>query len=122
MAEEIEVLQGGRSLAEARKNEADLKTESELVDNLRTQAKRASEIEADLLEKVGGITDKNMLPQALRAVADAKTKSIDGLVKLTGRDGQDAADDFTAMLRGMASDGFLKLNVSLEAGPRSSDE
>lgn len=112
---------GGRSLEEAKKTEADLQTEGEIVDRLRHNAKNAAEIESTLLERVGNITDDDQLPAALRAVADVKTKSIDGLVKLTGREGQSAGDDFASMLRGMAEAGFLRLNVSLEAGPERND-
>ena len=122
MGEEIEVLEGGRSLEEARKNEADLQTEAQIVDKLRESAKEAGIVKSSLLERVAAITDKNLLPQALRAATDAEAKSIEGLIKLTGRDGQEAADDFTSMLRHMAEAGFLKLNVSLEAGPRSPDD
>lgn len=113
---------GERSLAQARKDEEDLQTEGEIVDKLRANANDAARIEATLLQRVGEITDKDQLPSALRAVADVKSKSIDGLVKLTGRDGQAPADDFAAMLRGMAESGFLRLNVSLEAGPETSGD
>lgn len=112
-----EILPGGEvALREAKKNEADLQTEGAIVDQLRSNAKSAAEIEATLLERVGNITEDEQLPSALRAVADVKNKSIDGLIKLTGRDGQDAGDDFAQMLRGMAEAGFLKLNVQLEIG------
>jgi hypothetical protein len=53
---------------------------------------------------------------AVRAVADAQGKSVDTLMKMTGRDARPQSDDFTAMLAGMAADGFLRLNVELEVG------
>jgi hypothetical protein len=37
-------------------------------------------------------------------------------MKMTGRDARPQSDDFTAMLAGMAADGFLRLNVELEVG------
>jgi hypothetical protein len=85
-------------------------------------ARRAADVEVegterDIVEKVRGNALKAATTlDAVRAVADAQGKSVDTLMKMTGRDARPQSDDFTAMLAGMAADGFLRLNVELEVG------
>lgn len=93
-----------------------LEIEADTVLKLRKIANRALEIEADLLEKCAKAAPRE-IPQALRAVADTKTKSIDKLLALTGRapEQQDGSYDLRALLEGMADKGLLTLNVDLKA-------
>lgn len=96
--------------------------EEELKDMLLARAHRAAEIEADLMEKVAGTTNPRDLPQALRAIADTKTKSIDSLMKLTGRN-HEANQSLSAegLLRSLAQSGLVKVNVELSE-PKPSAE
>ncbi|MCW3041306.1 MAG: hypothetical protein JWM31_3211 [Solirubrobacterales bacterium] len=88
--------------------------EADNVVNLRRLALRATEVEAELLEK---LVDCNDVPSGLRAAPDVKAKSIDRLLSLTGwtpvslpGDG-----DLRSLLEGMAAAGHIRLSVSLDA-------
>jgi hypothetical protein len=87
--------------------------EDNIVDLARANALKALRYEDKLLDKV---KDSRDVPQALRAVADSRAKSVETLMKLTGRDVHRPADDFSGMLAGLAAKGLVKLNVELEVG------
>jgi hypothetical protein len=57
--------------------------EDNIVDLARANALKALRYEDKLLDKV---KDSRDVPQALRAVADSRAKSVETLMKLTGRD------------------------------------
>jgi hypothetical protein len=84
--------------------------EDTIVSLARANALKALRYEDVLLDKV---KDSRDVPQALRAVADARSKSVETLMKLTGRDVHRPSDDFTGMLQGLAAKGLLKVNVQL---------
>jgi hypothetical protein len=84
--------------------------EDEIVTLARSNALKALRYEDTLLDKV---KDSRDVPQALRAVADSRAKSVETVMKLTGRDVHRPADDFTGMLQGLASKGLLKVHVEL---------
>lgn len=87
--------------------------EDSIIDLARSNALKALRYEDQLLEDVLLSRDK---PQALRAVADARSKSVETLMKLTGREANRPADDFVGMMQNLASKGLLKMNV--EIGPQ----
>jgi hypothetical protein len=87
--------------------------EDEIVTLARSNALKALRYEDTLLDKV---KDSRDVPQALRAVADSRAKSVETLMKLTGRDVHRPSDDFAGIMQGLASKGLVKLNVSLEVG------
>lgn len=89
--------------------------EADTVTNLRSLAKRATEIEATLLERAAGCSDRD-LPTALRAVADVKSKSVDKLLALTGRapESSQGDGDLRSLLEGMAAKGLVRLSVNLD--------
>jgi hypothetical protein len=102
--------------------QADKIKEDELKNMLLSRAHRAAEIEGEMLERVAGVTNARDLPQALRAVADTKTKSIDALMKLTGRTHEGSqALSAEALLRGLAKSGLVKINVDLTPPSPSAD-
>jgi hypothetical protein len=86
------------------------KDEDSIIDLARANALKALKYEDELLDKV---KDSRDVPQALRAVADARSKSVETLMKLTGRDVHRPSDDFTGMLQGLAAKGLLKVHVEL---------
>lgn len=88
--------------------------EQHTVEILRGNAKKAAEIERDLLDDMKTVPLEQK-PQALRAVADVKAKSVDKLLALTGRPTDGAPpSDLPALLRSMAAKGVVKLNVNLD--------
>lgn len=90
--------------------------EQEITSMLRTRVHRAAEIEGDMLEKIAD--SKHDLPQALRAVTDVRHKSVDSLMKLTGRDKDSGrTEDLTSMVSAMEAKGIVKLTVNLEKEP-----
>lgn len=99
---------------EVRRREA-LGAEENVVSNLRSNAERASEITGRLLDRAEAVSDRD-LPNTLRAVADVQSKSVDGLLKMTGRDREQAADDMVGVMRSLAAKGLLKINVNLDVG------
>jgi hypothetical protein len=77
---------------------------------------RAAEIEAELLEDMTRVPPEQRA-QALRAVADSKSKGIDKVLALTGRaTPPPQGNDFADLLRGLQGLGLVKVNVNLEAG------
>lgn len=59
--------------------------EADVVAKLRKNAKRIGELQEDMIEAVGRIDDPRLMPNALRALSDAKAKSTNELLQLTGR-------------------------------------
>jgi hypothetical protein len=92
--------------------------ESELVSMLRTRAHRAAEVEEKLLNRLEGIRADKDVPAALRAASDVKAKSIDGLMKLTGREPSGGnSESMEQLVESMAARGYMKLTVNLEKEP-----
>lgn len=94
------------------------------IGKLRKNADRAAEVEAGLLEEMTAEkVAPEMRPQALRAVADVKAKSVDKLLALTGRpsDGKTSTDT-AALIRSLASKGLVKLNVNLDVVEGTAEE
>jgi hypothetical protein len=97
------------------------RTEEEVVDQLRANLSRAVDIEAGLLERAADTSQRD-LPAALRAVSDVKSKSLDGLLKLTGRAADPEAVSLHELVVSMVRRGFVKANVSLDIGPSTDIE
>lgn len=94
---------------------ADEIKETEIVAMLRSRIHRAAEIEEDLLERAGNVIHSRDIPTALKAVNDVKTKSIDGLLKMTGRDQtQGNSESLESLVASMEARGYAKLTVNLE--------
>jgi hypothetical protein len=97
-----------------------LRTEEDITEGLRENLAAAVVREAQMLERMGDVKDRD-LAQALRAVADVKAKSLDGLLKITGRSATVEEDgNLVRMIESMQRKGYLKLSVELETG--TSDE
>lgn len=92
-----------------------LLTEEETVKTLRSNASRAAEIWGKLLVRAERVDDKD-LAATMRAVSDGQAKSVDALLKLTGRAPEQGDGGITALLRGLANDGLVKLHVDLSVG------
>jgi arginine deiminase len=120
MGKYVEKVRADGILDPVARREADVEvvqTEQDIVEKVRGNALKAANTLDTLIETID--PDKLSGDQkiaAVRAVADAQGKSVDTLMKMTGRDARPQSDDFTAMLAGMAADGFLRLNVELEVG------
>jgi len=113
---ELEILPPARTEVERQVAlQQGLQTEAETVDTLRTNANRAATIQGDLLERTLTVDDKD-LPAALRAVSDVQTKSVDSLLKLTGRAPEQGDGGIVSLLRGLANDGLVRLHVDLDLG------
>lgn len=120
-AEKGEVLPAEQTAAEkqARHRKA-LRTEEDITEGLRENLAVAVEREAQMLERMGDVKDRD-LAQALRAVADVKAKSLDGLLKITGRSTSPEEDgNLVRMLEAMIRKGYLKASVDLGIGTDSS--
>lgn len=90
--------------------------ERQAVELARARMVRASEIEGELLEKAAQARP-DMVPQALRAVADVKSKATNQVLQLTGRplEGKEASGvDIMKMLESMQARGIAKLAVGVE--------
>lgn len=59
--------------------------ETQAIAQLRSTVQRTGELQADLLEEVGAIRQPALMPNALRALSDAKAKGTNELLQLTGR-------------------------------------
>jgi hypothetical protein len=107
----------------AERRELDFKraeTEEEITDKVRTNAQKS----AQKLERlVDSINPDDMKTEeriaAVRAISDAQNKSVDALMKMTGRDKEAPRDNMVDVLAGMAQRGFLRMNV--EIGPAPED-
>lgn len=90
--------------------------ERQAVNLSQRNVARAAQIEANLLEEMEGLP-REQKAQALRAVADSKSKGIDKVLALTGRNvPPPQGNNFADLLRSLQAQGVLKVNVSLEAG------
>jgi plasmid stabilization system protein ParE len=118
-----EVARQGEVLPSAQEShdleQAARRDEDSIIDLARANALKALRYEDQLLDKV---KDSRDVPQALRAVADARSKSVETLMKLTGRDVHRPSDDFIGMMQGLASKGLVKMNVNLEVGNQEPTE
>lgn len=105
-----------------RYRELELKYGEELermtIEKLRRNADRAAQIEAELLEEIARGVPMEQRAQALRAVADSRSKSVDKLLAMTGRDpgGRGGETDLVGLMRSLAAKGLVKVNVELGAG------
>jgi hypothetical protein len=86
----------------------------------RENALAAAEAERTLIERNAKIQAPELVPQALRAAADSKSKNIDKLLALTGR--PVAPKDTSAqagmrLLDEMVKRGYLRMNVELPEPP-----
>jgi hypothetical protein len=94
----------------AERRELDFKraeTEEEITDKVRTNAQKS----AQKLERlVDSINPDEMKTEeriaAVRAISDAQNKSVDALMKMTGRDKEAPRDNMVDVLAGMAQRGF----------------
>lgn len=104
-----------RSPAEQQERHAQVHLEEqEAADAIRTNLGRAIQIEAELLDKAAEARPHEVA-QMLSAVSNSKAKSIDGLLKLTGRQpGEGEGTDIASLLLSMERRGLAKVNVSLE--------
>jgi hypothetical protein len=97
--------------------------EGEAISLMQETIRRVAELEQELVEAVGETRDPRYLSNALRAVADTKTRSTNALLQLTGRPVSGAqAGSTEAMLKlaqSLVEQGLLKPaeGVTLEAGP-----
>lgn len=94
--------------------------ELEIILRARQNALRASEIEAQLMEDMTSVGDREK-PQALRAIADVKAKSVDKVLALTGRptDGKRAESDMGQLLKVLVDRGVF--TVAAPAPPKQVD-
>lgn len=93
--------------------------ENEAIQHARTVLGKAAEIELELLEKVR-TPSPELAPQALRAVADVKSKNVNAVLALTGRTptGQkDTGADVVKLFQGMVDKGWLKLSPGVDLEP-----
>jgi hypothetical protein len=98
------------------------RTEDQVIDQLRTNLSRAVDIEATLLERSLDAQQRD-LPAALRAVSDVKSKSLDGLLKLTGRAAADPdAVSLHELVVSMARKGFIRASVNLDISNPNPDD
>lgn len=114
MSNEIDTTEDRREAIEAGR------TETEIVNALRENAKAAVEAEAKLIGRLGDVPAKD-IPSALRAASDTRAKSIDNLLKMTGRQ-TDGGESIAHILQSMQKSGLVKINVELEFGGEISDD
>lgn len=94
------------------------------VAQARQMVVKAGEIEAQLLDEMGGMP-REMKPQALRAVADSKAKNIDKMLALTGRPVAPKSNDggdIVKLMQSMVDKGWLKMAAGVELEPAKADE
>lgn len=105
------------SASEQREKEIEAqRDEDSLVDLSRENALLAVKAEREMIQRVSEITRTDQTPQALRALADARAKSVETLMKLTGRDVKPVNDDLPSIINGLVAKGLVRANVSLEIG------
>lgn len=90
-----------------------VRKETQIIDRVRNNADKATQVVEGLLEKVGDVKGQDAQIAALRAASDAQTKSVDALMKLTGRDARPPDDDFVSVLTGLANQGLARINVEI---------
>jgi hypothetical protein len=87
------------------------KLETEIILRARQNALRATEIEATLMEDMLNAGEREK-PQALRAIADVKAKSVDKVLALTGRptDGKGGGEaDMGQLLKALVDRGVFNV-------------
>lgn len=85
--------------------------EAEAIQRARIRLREADEIEGKLLERAESASP-DLVPQALRAVADVKAKSGNLLMQLTGRPiapKDQGSGDVAKLLMAMVDKGYLRL-------------
>lgn len=88
--------------------------EGEIVDKVRANAhKAADEIDRQLERLAQMNLSPDQTVQTARALADVQSKSVDALIKLTGRDHKPPETDLAQTLRGLAAAGMLRAHVEL---------
>lgn len=94
--------------------------EQDAIAQLRRTIKKVGELEDKMLERVGGITDRNLTPNALRALSDARAKATNELLQLTGRpvNGQRAGGSPADLVMSMVELGYLRLAPGIDLEPR----
>lgn len=97
------------------------RVEEKLVEALRGNADNATALQAAFLVKIGqmmedGVVDHRDLPHILRATSDAQAKAVDAFMKLTGRSAGAPESDTMQLIRSLANDGLLKMNIDIEVG------
>lgn len=90
-----------------------IRQETEIIDRVRKNADRATRKVENLLDKMDDIKGQDAQIAALRAASDAQTKSIDALMKLTGRDAKPPDDDFVSVITSLANQGLARINVEI---------
>jgi hypothetical protein len=109
---------------QARKT-AVVESEQQLVAAMIANAGEATELQTKTMAKLGDMIDRGGIrpgdmATVLRGISDAQAKSIDAFLKLTGRAGGGAAEsDTVSLIRSMARDGLLRVNVEL--GPQADE-
>lgn len=100
--------------------------EREAVATLQSTIRRTAELKLDMIEAVGEIKNPQILPQALRALADAEAKGVSELLALTGRptdgksDGQ--ASEMRRLVQSMMDRGLIKPAAGFEPAIEGSVE
>jgi len=95
-------------------------TEVDVTDQVRDNAQKAASKLGTLIDSVDveRLSSEDRIA-AVRAIADAQNKSVDALMKMTGRDREAPRDNMADVLAGMAERGLLRMNV--EIGPSPSE-
>lgn len=96
--------------------------ETAIIDKVRQNAKKATEKVETLLDKMDDIKGQDAQIAALRAASDAQVKSIDSLMKLTGRDAKPPDDDFVGVITALANQGLARINVEIGRSQGTHDE
>ncbi len=98
--------------------------EAEIVMGARITARRAAEIEAELLERARTASDRDV-PRALSAVTDVKSKSVNEVLALTGRptDGGRKGRDMGELLKFLVDKKvFTVVDATAEEEPPAKSE
>lgn len=94
------------------------RVERDTIAMLREHIKTASMLEAKMLQRVGQITREDFVPNALRAIADSKSKATTELLQLTGRpvNGSQDVGALVEVVKHLADRGLVSMaqGVSLE--------
>lgn len=106
-------LQGDEILDPAHDPGEIVRKETEIIDRVRTNADKATRVVEALLEQVQDVKGQDAQIAALRAASDVQSKSVDALMRLTGRDAKPPDDDFVSVLTGLANQGLARINVEI---------
>lgn len=94
--------------------------ERSIIRQAQDNMHRAGQLQTDLLERVGRVQREELLSQALRAVTDARSKSTNTLLLLTGRsitgnDGGATVEAMTRLVNSLQGLGLVKVAPSIAA-------